>query len=139
MALLFQYSKRSDGSLIPKIPITIEYQSKSIKVNALLDTGADITFIPEDVADVLGIKYHRGKESIITGIDKELKCTLHYVDIKLCDIALNSIVLKDIPVHIPKHSQKKVGVLIGRKGLLDKFEIILNEKENVISLKYLEE
>ncbi len=138
MALLFQYSRKVGGDLIPLIPITIEYQSKRIKVNALLDTGADTTFIPEDIAELLGIKYYRGKECIVTGIDKELKCTSHYVTIKLCDSALNSVTLKDVPVDIPKHSQKKVGLLIGRKGFLDRFEITLNERENVISLKYLE-
>lgn len=137
MAFTFQYSRKTDGNLIPKIPITIQYRSKKIKVNALLDTGADVTFIPEDIAETLGIKHHRMREFMVTGIDKELKCTLNHVDIILYD-GFNNMVIKNVPVHIPKFSQKRVGVLLGRNGFLDKFEVTLNEKENVISLKYLE-
>ena len=134
MTLLFQYSRKTDGSLTPIIPVTIKYGGKEINVRALIDSGADYTFIPEDVAGLLGIKYHRGRETSITGIDKELKCTLHHVTVTLFD-GSDKVVVRKVPAHVPKLSQKKVGVLIGRRGLLDEFELTLNAKENAIKLE----
>ena len=137
MALLFSYSRRSDGSLAPVIPVTLKYKSRTIDAMALLDTGADITFIPEDIAGLLGVKYYRGRESMITGIDKELKCTTHRVDVTFFD-GSEKVTVEKVQADVPKISQKKVGILLGRKGLLDKFEIRMNEKEDSISLEYLE-
>lgn len=128
--------RRAGGGLIPKIPVTIAYKSKRFPVPALVDTGADVTFIPEDVADVLGIKYHRGREVSITGIDKELRCTEHRVSITFFD-GSDTVVVENVPVHVPKLSQKKIGVLLGRRGLLDQFELLINEKKDVISLEHL--
>ena len=134
---MFSYSRRLDGELTPKIPVSIRYKNKEIRQTALVDTGADNTFIPEDVAELLGIRYQRGREIPITGIDKELKCTLHHVTITLFD-GSEKVVVENVPVHVPKMSQKRIGVLLGRNGLPDKFQLILNEKQNVITLGYLE-
>ncbi|MBN2251541.1 MAG: retroviral-like aspartic protease [Candidatus Altiarchaeota archaeon] len=93
---------------------------------ALIDSGADYTFIPEDIARLLGIKYTRGNEKTITGIDKELKCV---------ECSLTLILEKDgerhetpITAHVPKYSAKKVGVLLGRQGFFENFDITFREK-----------
>lgn len=133
--LLFNFAKRSGGSPIPKIPIIIKYKGNELKTTALIDTGADTSFVPEDVAGILGIKYHRSKEYIVTGIDKELRCTRHKVEIELSD-GSDRIVIPNVPVDIPKFSQKMVGVLLGRDGFLDKFELTFNQKKDIIVLDY---
>ena len=136
MALLFKYSRRGGGDLTPIIPVSIGYKNLKKNFMGLIDTGADETFIPEDVAGLLGIKYQRGEEIIITGIDKQLRCTKHFVTVTLFD-GSETVTVKNVPVHVPKLSQKRVGILLGRRGLLDKFELRLNEKEDIIALEYL--
>lgn len=136
MALLFKYSSRSGGDPAPIIPVSIKYKNTKKNFMGLIDSGADETFVPEDVADLLGIKYQRAEEILITGIDKQLRCTRHFVTVTLFD-GSDTVTIERVPIHVPKLSQKQVGVLLGRKGLLDKFELRLNEKEDIIALKYL--
>jgi hypothetical protein len=111
---------------VPKIPVRLRYKGKEVPITALLDSGADYTFIPEDVAGILGIKYTRGADKIITGIDKELRC----VECNLTLILEKDGERHEIPItaHVPKYSTKKVGVLIGRQGFFENFNVTFCEK-----------
>jgi hypothetical protein len=111
---------------MPKIPVKLRYKNREISVTALIDSGADYTFIPEDIADILEITYKRGDERIITGIDKELKC----IETRLTLIIEKDGEKHEVPITaiIPKYSAKKVGVLLGRQGFFENFNITFCEK-----------
>jgi len=125
---------REGDRFVPKIPVYLRYKGKKIFVMALLDSGADRTFIPEDIASLLDIPYHRGKEETITGIDKELRCTSWKIDISV-EGDIENYEIKGIPADVPKYSSKKVGVLLGREGFFDFFDVTFCETSKDIFLR----
>jgi hypothetical protein len=124
---------RLGDRLIPKIPVRLRYRNKEISITALIDSGADTCFIPEDIACILGINFHRGVEKKITGIDKELICT----EWPLTLIIEGNCERHEIEViaQVPKLSSKKVGVLLGREGFFENFNITFCEKAGDIYLE----
>lgn len=127
----FRY--RMGARLTPIIPIKLKYKSKELPITALLDSGADYTFIPEDVASILGIKYQRLKSQKITGIDKELTCAMCPVTLAVESEGEKHEI--EVIAHIPMLSAKKVGVLIGRQGFFENFNITFCEKSGDIYIE----
>jgi hypothetical protein len=50
----FPYSTGNDTHNLPYLPITLNYQGKSIPVSGLLDTGASVNVLPYEIGVQLG-------------------------------------------------------------------------------------
>ena len=73
----FQYKKYGDGFLRPVIPIDFFHASdpkEKITFEVLVDSGADESFLPAEVADVIGLDLESGEPTYFigaTGVEKQ--------------------------------------------------------------------
>ena len=138
MTLVFKYKRIERPAPYPSInapaiPLTFIGPKARINVIGLLDSGADFSFIPKDLAEVLGLKETSEIENI-GGISGNIK-------------ARNSKMMVSIgkgrekytfPMHAyvaEEQTADDFPILIGREGFFEKFKITFAEAEKKIYIK----
>ena len=139
MAITFRYEKvpRRDGTLrkAPYIPIYVRIkEGKLIKVVALLDTGADTTVIPNDLAEVLGLKQTESLETGGIGGKTKVKKSRLTLEIK----GEHEKHQLTIPVLVLQNRSEDVPLILGRSGFFENFNIIIRQNEEKITLKKIQ-
>ncbi len=142
MSLCFGYVSEG-GELYPKIPVRIRYREngRPIHTTALLDSGSSVSFIQDDLASIWGIKHTRKEPVKVDTIGPGVNCTewdlwVEVEGLKREDGTLEEHHKLKIPFYIPIASKRKVGVILGREGFFEKFDILFKEKDLKIILEY---
>ncbi len=104
----------------------------------LVDSGADVCFIPRTIAEILKLelKEESKKESIgaggkFTTYKTEMYLEIVYKGKRIGIDTVDVMVSEKDPVGI----ELEKNILIGRKGLFDKYEITFNEPQKVMNFK----
>jgi len=130
----------------PRIEIVLRkfserYNAKTnpeFRTHGLIDSGADICFLPRTIANVLKLDLKEEKKKEATGANGKFwtyrtKMYLEIMDkgkrigVDMVKVAVNE---KD-----PKDLNPEEGILLGRQGLFDNYEITINEKSQFVKLK----
>lgn len=115
----------------PTIPIEMNYKGVSMKFVAIVDSGSDVSYIPQWAAESLGIVI-KGKESNVTTVNGKMKVIEDFVKITIRHE--KDIESFTIPVDIPVEKEHTDEIILGRKGLFDRFDITFKENSRRIIL-----
>lgn len=121
----YKYEKR-ENIYYPIVPIKFYSNSTSLfEAKAIVDTGADITLIPKTLGIDIGLK--RTHLQYIGGVGGRMGYYLNNINVEIAD--------KKIKIPVAWSTQDTVPLLLGRKGVFDKFKFCFNDKskETVIS------
>ncbi len=118
---------------LPTIPVTLASDKGQIKIVAMVDSGSDFTIVPKSIADILKIDLTQSATEKVIGIGGR-------VDSSLSDVTLSvkyeyqtiSIIIRILVV-----DTDDIPLLIGRKGFFDRFEVTVNEREQIVKIKDL--
>ena len=136
----FHKEKLKDGSIVFRPKVLVEISSGNIRlpfhIAALLDSGCDVTVIPEEFAQMLELK--KLGETELVAYREKTDVWVSKVDIAfLSKVDRENVKINDIPVFItPKDEQEfSTEVVIGVRGIFDKFDIKFSLSKNRIELK----
>src|SRR3989344_7063367 len=138
MTLVFKY-KRIDrpepfpSEAAPAIPVTLIGPKEKINVIGLLDSGADFSFIPYDMAEVLGLDLTE-KPQDIGGISGTVLSIPSTMKINIQKGKENYTFRVGVYVSA-KDMDDDFPILIGRDGFFEQFKITFIEAEKRIHLK----
>lgn len=129
----FRYHKipDSNGTLKkPTIPVEFKMLSSGyIETIALVDSGADVTVLPKGIADLIGVKIIGESES--QGIGGKVKVKTGSVTFRI----KGEHAYHKITTHVEIIEDDSIPVLLGRRGLFDRFKVIIDEQNQKVSLK----
>lgn len=133
MAFSFKYkqAKLKSGRAIyrPMIPFTV-FGKEAIDLFAMLDSGSDIIVLPQEIADILEIKYFEEDELYgITG--NKVRSKIGRVNLSFGKGRENYRF--QIPVVVPEKGNSPI--ILGRTGFFSRFKITFFEKEKKIIFK----
>lgn len=132
MQLKYPYTTKTSSSfgIIPTIALWLYvYTPKGyLPLSFLFDTGSDVTSFPLLVAKKLGINLTKCPKEIMTGYEgNEVTVYKSQVKINFGD--------KNFLVPCVFNPNPNVSTILGRAGILDKFNIILDGKNKKISFE----
>ncbi len=116
---------------LPTIPVTFYgHNGKSLDIVGLLDSGADVTTIPKEIGELLDLDMSSNKTEI-RGIGGKLSAAMDTIRLRIKNAHESYTV--SIPVMIPLVDLETVPeILLGRKGIFDRFDICFKEKDQKI-------
>lgn len=137
--LTFKYvDDRYDGKVVPRprVEIRLNNGDKSFKVAMLVDSGADTSFIPKEVADILGLQLSEPKTSrSASGPFETSKGTVKAELIK----GNQKISLGEIPVTVPTKTidgnNLESYALLGRVPFFRQFDVTFRETTRKLVLR----
>ena len=142
MVLRYRFHKErlKDGAFAYRPLILIDVSSGSnhlpFQIAALLDSGCDVTIIPEEFARILKLK--QSGETVLMAYKEKTNVRISKMDITfLGKVQRENITLHNVPVFIAPEDDEKFlpEVVIGIKGIYDKFDITFSLGRNRIELK----
>ena len=142
MVLRYKFHKEilKDGSVAfrPLVLVDINYDDNHLPFNvaALLDSGCDVTIIPQSFAKLLKLKEY--EETELMAYRERTKVLTSKANITfLGKVERENVKLTSVPVFITPDNDDKFlpEVVIGVRGIFDKFEIKFNLGQNKIELK----
>lgn len=145
MVLRYRFHKEilKNGSIAyrPLVLVDISYDSNHLPFNvaALLDSGCDVTIIPESFAKLIGLKGY--EETELVAYKERTKVKTSKADITfLGKVLRENVKLPSVHVFITPENDDKFlpEVVIGVRGIFDKFEIKFNLGQNRIELKKID-
>ena len=145
MVLRYRFHKEilKDGSVAfrPLVLVDINYDDNHLPFNvaALLDSGCDVTIIPQSFAKLLKLKEYEETE-LIAYKEKTKVLTSKANMTFLGRVERENVKLTSVPVFITPDNDDKFlpEVVIGVRGIFDKFEIKFNLGQNKIELKKMD-
>lgn len=138
MNFKYKVNKRpySDGNKSPSVPISLRGRgNNSFQFIGLLDSGADYSVIPQDVAELLGLKID-GKREKVRGIGGWMD-SVNEKMIATISKGHESYTF-EIFVKIILGSTEEIGeipIILGREGFFDKFKITFDQSNEKVILK----
>jgi len=118
----YKYEKRED-IYYPIVPINFYTNSTPLfGAKALVDTGADLTLIPKTLGLDIGLK--RTQLQYIGGVGGRMGYYLNNINVGIAD--------KKVIIPVAWSTQDTVPLLLGRKGVFDKFKFCFNDKSKEI-------
>lgn len=129
MKLIYPYESKSSISFgnIPTITFWLEVESSvgHIPFFFLFDTGADVTSLPSSAAEKLGIDLDKAPKEPMSGYEGST-IMVYRSNIK---IIFNK---KSLLVPCVFNPNEDAPILLGRAGIIDRFNIILDGKNKKI-------
>lgn len=123
----YKYEKRAN-LYYPIVPINFYTNSKPLfQAKAIVDTGADITLVPKSLGTDLALK--RTQLQYIGGVGGRMGYYLNNIKVEIAD--------KKITIPVAWSTQDTVPLLLGRKGVFDKFKFCFNDKSKEIVVSKL--
>ena len=145
MVLKYKFHKEilRDGSIAfrPLVLVDINYDNNHLPFNvaALLDSGCDVTIIPQSFAKLLKLKEY--EETELMAYRERTKVLTSKTNFTfLGKVERENVKLTSVPVFITPDNDDKFlpEVVIGVRGIFDKFEIKFNLGQNKIELKRID-
>lgn len=115
----------------PTIPIEMGYKGNSLKFVAIIDSGSDVSYIPQWVANALGIQI-KGKTDIVDTVNGKIRVVEDFVNITIRHGKETERFL--IPADIPMDQEQTDEIILGRRGFFDRFDITFKENSRRIIL-----
>ncbi|MEK6935393.1 MAG: retropepsin-like aspartic protease [Nanoarchaeota archaeon] len=139
MNFKYKVNKRpyGDGNKSPSIPISLKGDGNNFfQFIGLLDSGADYSVIPQDVAELLGLRLEGNKEQVrgIGGWVDSVNETI-IVNISKGHENYNFNLL----VKVILGTAEEIGeipIILGRDGFFDKFKITFDQMNEKVILKW---
>mgnify|MGYP001611697187 CR=1 FL=1 len=123
-------SSSSSFGIIPTIFLWLNVKSPSelIPFSFLFDTGADVTSFPASAAEKLGIDLDKCPQEPMSGYEG----TTILVYKSKIKIRFNQ---KAFEIPCVFHPNEEVPILLGRAGIIDKFDVMLDGKHKAITFE----
>jgi len=140
MTITFKYKVLPDDytndTKKPIVRITLQGKNAiPIDVIALLDSGADISVIPKGLAEYLNLTF--GKKDTSKGIGGEITIWNSSFDIYIQGTRDEKYSFKKVPVQIAENDT--FPIILGRTGFFNKFVILIDEKNQKVKLKRVQD
>ncbi len=134
MKLKYPYEVKvsPDFGIIPTIKLLLEVESPKgpAPFIFLFDTGADVSSLPSAAAKKLGVDLDKCPQETMSGYEgNSVTVYMSPIKIKFGD--------KFFPIPCVFHPSDDVPILLGRAGILDKFNIFLDGKKKEITFEQL--
>ena len=130
--MVFYFRYKSIGNF--SRPIII-FSIKDIEFFGIIDSGADSSFMPREVAEILGININELEDNeIVTISGEKIKVKLAYFNLVFKDIR-EKRTIEHVPFHIDLDNKLKY-IVIGRAGIFDNFTVIFEQIHKRVGLKY---
>lgn len=142
--------KSSDGKIIPfkrpRIEVVFRKFSERFDLEtnpefrtfALVDSGADMCYIPRQVANILKLELKEESKKTTIGANGSFSTyrTTIYLEIlnKGRRIGIGTVEVA-VPENDPPDLEIERNILLGRKGLFEKYEITFNEPKQFLELR----
>ena len=112
------------GEKYPSAEITflIDGINEPFKAFIIIDSGADISVIPKTIGESISLK--KTQLHYLGGIGGRIGYYINHVNVELAD--------KKITIPVAWITNDNSPLLLGRKGVFDKFRICFNEKKGVV-------
>ena len=133
MTLSFRYKKETiEGktAYFPKIPITLHGPLTSFDTAALLDSGATNIFVPQSIAQALGLE--TGKTEPVDSWTEKFEAKTSHIGISFAKGS--QTFRKTLPCLIPQTEEGYQESVLGRT-FFKFFEITFNEEKQLTHLK----
>ncbi|MCX6778367.1 MAG: retropepsin-like aspartic protease [Candidatus Micrarchaeota archaeon] len=136
--LVFHFTKRrlEDGTSLmePKIPIVFTGSGAAIEAMATLDSGSTISYLPLDLAEILGFDKNRADGiTIAKGIGGEEKASQFFVNLKIAR-KNQSVRLNNMPVLVFMDPGVKY-CIIGLEPFFKKFDVYFKMSDDRIEIR----
>ena len=132
MRLKYPYAVKTSSSfgIIPTIALWLYIYSPKgyIPLSFLFDTGSDVTSFPVLIAQKVGINLAKCPKEIMTGYEGT-KVTVYKSQVKI------NFGDKNFLVPCVFNPNPNVPTILGRAGILDKFNIFLNGKNKEVTFE----
>ena len=137
MAIVFKYDVLPDeftnDTKKPIVKLTLFGNNQMpIDVIALLDSGADVSVIPKGLAEYLNLKL--GHKDISKGIGGEIAIWNSSLNVGIRR-RHEDYIFNNIPVQVAEDDS--IPIILGRAGFFNKFIISVDEKNQRVRLKRL--
>jgi len=116
---------------VPKIPVEFSNAGKRFDTLAYLDTGSTISYLPKEIAELLGLELGKKVEKA-EGIGGDEDFRASSVTLVIRQGHENSII--NLPVFVFENPARRL-VILGRLPLFQMFDICFNASENRIIMK----
>lgn len=128
----FPYVRIQSGLFGPIVTLDIYARDGTcVSMEAYVDSGATYSIFRADRAEILGLKLHQGRKTlIIVGDGNEIPVYLFRLPVRFAGHSFIAII----------GFSKKLGVgfnLLGRRGFFDKFRICFNDRAKLIQTTFL--
>ena len=119
-----EHSKIFGPILRPVAKVIFKHAGIEVPQWVYVDSGADMTLIPKSMGDLLGFKINEDKITEVKGVGERVIPVV----IKKAKIQIGE---KEIEIHLAWSLVEEVPMLLGRKDLLDHFEILLKNDKTI--------
>lgn len=117
----------------PAIPIAFQHKQKFIYLNAIVDSGADFTILPIEIAGVLDLKLDPKQKETFFGAGNNTFSV--YPSPQPIEHILRQNGFRTIKWRAKIYfSEAQPTILLGNKGFLEKFKVVLNGPEKEIDI-----
>ena len=137
MNFKYKINKRpyEDENKSPSIPISLKGEGNTtFQFIGLLDSGADVSVIPQDVAELLGLKLD-GKREKVRGIGGWVDSVNEKINVTISKG--HETYTFEVLVKVILGSAEEIGdipIILGREGFFDKFKIIFDQANERVAL-----
>ncbi|MBI5227488.1 aspartyl protease family protein [Candidatus Micrarchaeota archaeon] len=118
------HSRIFGKTLRPVADVTLRNGDRDVVQGMIVDSGADVTLIPKSVGDYIGFKINNEKIVEVKGIgDRGIPVVLKKAFIRIGEKEIDAIVAWSLIEEVP--------LLLGRKDVFDKFQIIFKDNTSI--------
>ena len=113
-------------------------ENPEFRIFGLVDSGADHCFLPRQIADILKLELDETKKKISKSASGDFSTIPTKVHLEILYKNRQIVIgFVDVSVQVEYADEENVNnmVLLGRKGLFSKYEIIFNESEKTVNFK----
>lgn len=127
----FPYREFSRGQFAPIVNVEVWTGGRWIGIDAYVDSGATYSIFHTDVAEILGLDYHRGRKIMIrVGDGNQIPVYAHKLPVQFAGHKFTAVI----------GFSQSLGVgfnLLGRVDFFDRFRVCFNDKEKVLDTTLL--
>jgi hypothetical protein len=113
---------------VPLLHVRLRTATASLTTLGLVDSGATNTFVPTDLAEILGLQIDPKKATPSIGAGGGFDTVIFNLTIEVLKAGNNIATFADMPVFVPVNPEAIPYTVLGRDSVFLKFDITFRER-----------